>query len=202
MGTSVLIELHYLPSIAYTKAIAGNAVLFEAHEHFIKQTYRNRCRIAGANGVLDLIVPVKKKSAKVPVKELEIMYAEKWQHTHFMAVHSAYRSSPYYDYFEDDIHRLFFTQHKYLLDYNLMWLEWVVKTLKTTLNHSFTTEYTVQAGQGVNDLRNTISPKIETEFAHPHYTQVFEEKQGFISNLSILDWICNDLQGARSFYAS
>ncbi len=202
MGTPVLIELHYLPSIAYVKAIAGNTVFFEAHEHFIKQTYRNRCRIAGANGVQDLIVPVKKKSAKIPVKELEIMYAEKWQHIHFMAVHSAYRSSPYYDYFEDDIHRLFFTQHKNLLDYNLMWLEWVAKTLKTTLNHSFTIEYTVQAGEGVNDLRNTISPKIETGPVHPQYIQVFEEKQGFIPNLSILDWICNDLQGARSYYAS
>jgi hypothetical protein len=202
MGTPVLIELHYLPSIAYIKAIAGNAVLFEAHEHFTKQTYRNRCRIAGANGVLDLIVPVKKKSAKIPVKELEIMYAEKWQHTHHMAVHSAYRSSPYYDYFEDDIKRLFFTQHKYLLDYSLMWLEWVTKTLKITLNHSFTAEYTAQTGEGISDLRNTISPKIETGFVHPHYTQVFEEKQEFIPNLSILDWICNDLQGARSYYAS
>lgn len=202
MCQSILIELHYLPSVAYVNAIAGNAVLFEAHEHFIKQTYRNRCRIAGANGVQDLIVPVKKKSAKVPVKELEIMYAEKWQHTHFMAVHSAYRSSPYYDYFENDIQRLFFTQHKYLLDYNLMWLEWVLKTLKTTPNYSLTTEYSAQAGEVVSDLRNTISPKIETEFKHPHYTQVFEEKQGFISNLSILDWICNDLQGARSYYAS
>jgi hypothetical protein len=203
MGNPLLIELHYLPCIEYMQRIlVSDAVIFEAYEHLPKQTYRNRCRIIAANGVQDLIIPLKKKTAKIPAKDIEIMYTEKWQHTHFMAVHSAYKSSPYYDYFEADMKRMFFAQPKYLFDYNIMWLEWVTKTLKTSLNHSFTQEYKTEAESGIIDLRNTISPKVASDFIHPQYTQVFEAKHGFVPNLSIIDWIFNDLAGARSFYAS
>jgi hypothetical protein len=203
MGNPLLIELHYLPCIEFMHSIlASDAVIFEAYEHLLKQTYRNRCRIIAANGVQDLIIPLKKKSAKIPAKDIEIMYTEKWQHTHLMAVHSAYKSSPYYDYFEADMKRLFFAQPKYLFDYNILWLEWITKTLKTSLNHSFTQQYNAEAENRVLDVRNTISPKVATHFTHPNYMQVFEDKHGFVPNLSIIDWIFNDLTGARSYYAS
>lgn len=196
----VLIELHYLPCIEYIHTLnAYDKVLFEAQEHFVKQTWRNRCRIYGANGPQDLILPVKNKSAKIPAKDIEIAYEENWPHNHWMSVHSAYRSSPYYDYYEEEIKGLFFKKEKYLFDYNLLWLDWITRTLKISIDYFLTEEYKHTVEPGFTDLRNTISPKKQTGFIHPRYHQVFEEKHGFIPNLSVLDWIFNDLTGARKF---
>lgn len=204
MSTATLIaEMHYLPCINYMHLLAQHGtVQFEAQEHFIKQTYRNRCRIYGANGVQDLIIPALKKSAKIPVKDLQISYAENWQHTHFMAIHSAYKSSPYYDFFEDDIRALFTKKEKYLLDFNALLIEWLCKTLKIPFTANYTQEYVGQYATGYIDARNTISPKTEVIEQHPQYMQVFSAKHGYIPNLSVIDWVCNDLQGARIFYAS
>lgn len=199
--TQALIELHYLPTIPYVHTLAGaKKVWLEAHEHFVKQTWRNRTQIVGANGSIDLIIPLVKKSAKIPVTELEISYAEKWQLTHYRAINSAYKSSPYYDYFEEEIKNIFFSEKKYLIEYNLQWLDWVYKTLKISVNYSLTESYQFDVDSETMDLRNTISPKIPSTFTHPTYTQVFEEKHGFIPNLCILDWIFNDLPGARGYF--
>ncbi len=179
----------------------GN-VVFEAHEHFIKQTYRNRCTIYGANGTQDLIIPVQKKSAKVPIKELQVAYTENWQHTHFMAIHSAYKSSPYYDFFEDNMRALFAKKEKYLLDYNALFIEWIAKTLKLNLSTNYSESYLRHYDENTVDARNTISPKNENVVEHPKYLQVFEDKHGYMPNLSVIDWIFNDLQGARSYYNS
>lgn len=195
-----LIEMHYLPCIAYFKKISQHSsITVEAHEHFIKQTYRNRCSIYGANGKQDLIIPVKKKSAKIPIKDLEISYAENWQHTHFMAIHSAYKSSPYYDYFEDEIRVFYSAQEKYLIDFNQKLLEWCLNILKLNVSIQHTESYEVELSDEKIDLRNTISPKRGSDLEHPNYLQVFQEKHNFIPNLSIIDWIFNDLLGARSF---
>ncbi len=198
-----LIEIHYLPCIAYFKKISQfGSITIETHEHFIKQTYRNRCSIYGANGRQDLIIPVKKKSAKIPIKDLEISYAENWQHTHFMAIHSAYKSSPYYDYFEEEIKTFYSAQEKYLIDFNQKLLIWCLSTLKLNTSVQHTQNYEGVVADDIIDLRNIISPKEESDVDFPKYLQVFQEKYGFIENLSIIDWIFNDLQGARSFYAS
>lgn len=196
-----------MPCINYMQLIAQHGdVVFEAHEHFIKQTYRNRCTIYGANGAQDLIIPVLKKSAKIPVKDLQVAYAENWQHNHFMAIQSAYKSSPYYDFFEEDIKALFVKKEKYLLDYNILFIEWIAKTLKLNLQTRYSDSYVHQYDSNTNsntiDARNTISPKNETITEHPRYLQVFEEKHGYKPNLSVIDWIFNDLQGARSYYTS
>lgn len=198
-----IIEMHYLPCIAYIKEISKYcAVTIEAYEHFIKQTYRNRCSIYGANGKQDLIIPLVKKSAKIPIKDLQISYDMKWQHTHFMSIHSAYKSSPYYDFYEDDIRSLFSQNQKYLLDFNIKCLEWVLKTLKLPTTINLTEQY-VASDEVEHDLdfRNKIHPKKEIVVEHPKYLQVFEERHGFIENLSIIDWIFNDLQGARSYFS-
>jgi len=199
-NATLCIEMHYLPCINYVQLLAqhGN-VVFEAYEHFIKQTYRNRCTIYGANGVQDLIIPVLKKSAKIPVKDLQVAYTENWQHTHFMAIHSAYKSSPYYDFFEDDMRALFAKKEKYLLDYNILFMEWIAKTLKLNLQTRHSDSYVHQYDNNTIDARNTISPKNENVVEHPKYLQVFEEKHGYKPNLSVIDWIFNDLQGARSY---
>ena len=195
-----IIEMHYLPCIAYIKEISKySTVAIEAYEHFIKQTYRNRCSIYGANGKQDLIIPLVKKSAKIPVKDLQISYDMKWQHTHFMSIHSAYKSSPYYDFYEEEVRTLFSQNQKYLLDFNIKCLEWVLKTLKLPTTISLTEQYVVSDEVEHDlDFRNKIHPKKEIVVEHPKYLQVFEEKHSFKENLSIIDWIFNDLQGARS----
>jgi hypothetical protein len=198
-----LIEMHYLPCIAYIQQFNKyTGVVIETHEYFVKQTYRNRCSIYGANGKQDLIIPVKKKSAKIPIKDLEISYAEDWQHTHFMAIHSAYKSSPYYDYFEDEIRAFYTAKEKYLIDFNQKLLVWCLDTLKLNISIQHTQDYESAVVENIIDLRNTISPKKESNVELPKYLQVFQEKYGFMKNLSILDWVFNDLQGARSFYTS
>ena len=198
-----IIEMHYLPCIAYIKEISKYcAVTIEAYEHFIKQTYRNRCSIYGANGKQDLIIPLVKKSAKIPVKDLQISYDMKWQHTHFMSIHSAYKSSPYYDFYEEEVRALFSLKEKYLLDFNIKCLEWVLNVLKLPTTINLTEQYVVSDEVEHDlDLRNQIHPKKEIVVEHPKYLQVFEERHGFIENLSIIDWIFNDLQGARSYFS-
>lgn len=198
-----LIEMHYMPCIAYIKRLSEYPTLnIEAHEHFIKQTFRNRCSIYGANGKQDLIIPVVKKSAKIPIKDLEISYDINWRHTHFMAIHSAYKSSPYYDFYEDEIRALYQLKEKYLLDFNIKCLEWLLNVLKLSPLIGFTEDYipSNEIKDGL-DFRNQIHPKKEMSSNHPKYLQVFQEKHGFIENLSSLDLIFNDLQGARSYFS-
>ncbi len=197
-----LIEMHYLPCIAYIHQVSQYPnIIIEAHEHFIKQTYRNRCSIYGANGRQNLIIPVLKKSSKTPMKEVQISYEMNWQHTHFMAIHSAYKSSPYYDFYEEEIRALYSLKEKYLLDYTVRFFEWIMKVLKLDISISFTKEFAVANTHSI-DIKNKISPKKAMLIQHPQYPQVFEAKHGFIPHLSVLDWIFNDLQGARSYYAS
>lgn len=195
---TLLLSTAYFPPVQYISAIVRHpAVYIEQYENYGKQSYRNRCEILSANGVMPLSVPVKKNNRiKFLLKEAEIDYSTNWQKLHLRGLESAYRNSPFYDYYEEDFLFLFTRQEKFLLDLNNRILHTILQLLNIRKEILYTTDY-IRETEGYNDLRNTIHPKSsrrtgETpEFRALPYPQTFCEKFPFFPNLSILDLLFN-----------
>ena len=186
----MLASTAYFPPISFfAQAVKHGKLTLEAHEHFVKQTYRNRMRIVSANGVLDLIIPVvREQGSKTPIKNVGISHEESWHKQHWHAIVSAYNSTPFFDYYKDEFEFLFDGSITNLWDFNLA----IIKNVKRVLNLQFeifeTAEYEKYAE---NDFRSVISPKNKEQQEMPPYYQIFEEKHGFISDMSVLDLISN-----------
>ncbi|MBR3981617.1 MAG: WbqC family protein [Bacteroidales bacterium] len=189
----MILSTAYLPPIQYVALLCKNgATKMEQWEHYVKQSYRNRSRILSSNGPLDLIVPVEKsQGCKTLLKDVRLAYHDRWNAEHWNAIRSAYNSSPYFEYYVDDIERFFTQQFDFLIDYNTELLDCILNLLK--IPHTITySENFVPLHTENQDFRYTISPKVTTPDVHfPEYPQVFDYKFGFIPNLSILDLLCN-----------
>lgn len=159
-------------------------LIIESKEHFVKQTYRNRCVIAGANGPLNLIVPLKKRGERLPIDQVEISYDEDWKKLHLRSIESAYRSSPYYEFYEDEFIALFEEHHETLFDWNMACFNWINEILELELKVQVSERYEKEVA---NDFRLIISPKKESLLEMEEYYQVFSSRNGFLSDLSILD---------------
>ena len=118
---NIILQSVYAGNVNYYAAILKSEnVIVDINEHFLKQSYRNRCVIAGANGPLNLIVPVKRKTGRVKLKDVEIDYSENWQKIHWKSIESAYRTSPYFEFYEDRFKALYFSKEfKLLMNWNL-----------------------------------------------------------------------------------
>lgn len=189
---SPLIIPPYAGNIQYYSLFAHyKEVLIERYAHYVKQTYRNRCQILTANGVMNLTIPVEKVSGeKMLDKDVRISSTD-WQRVHWNAIESAYNNSPFFLYYEDDIRLMYEKRFDFLLDFNLQLQEILVSLLglqtefKLTENYIDSHEY---------DLREVLSPKYKGEllnFNSTPYYQVFKEKYGFVENLSIYDLLFN-----------
>lgn len=191
----LLLPIFYLPPISWFSIFIKkeNEIIFEQFEHFPKQTYRNRTNIYGANGKLSLIIPIHHNNKRV-LKDIEISYAEDWQKLHWKSIKTAYQSSPYFEYYEHQISKIFENKERFLIDFNLKTLEVVQNILKTEKQYSLNKEYL--ESPEILDYRNSISAKQEANTEMPEYYQTFSDKFGFIKNLSILDLVCN--QGPES----
>jgi hypothetical protein len=195
-GTILLSTAYFAPIQYYSKFQDSEIVYIEQFENFIKQTYRNRCVILGGNGPIQLIVPVVKgRGPKILIKDLQISYDTDWQRNHWRTIFSAYSSSPFFEYYKDDIHPFFETKHNFLLDFNLKIHETICELLEIENNTVLTSDFEKVPERTVN-LRKRISPKIKTQsdndFQTVQYTQVFSDKLGFVPNLSILDLLFNE----------
>ena len=193
---NIILSTAYFPNIRYfSKFLLSDIIYQEIHEHFPKQTYRNRCNILSANGVMPIVVPVLNgRSGKVKTKDIKISYIEKWQHQHFYAIMSAYRSSPFYDFYIDDIRALFDKRHKFLVDLNDEILSFLKKILNINTLIVNTNQFVSLNDQYFEDYRFSISPKnksLDSNFVCQEYIQVFSDRFDFIPNLSILDLIFN-----------
>lgn len=187
---NILLPLFYLPPVEWFSKLINcdQQVILEAHENFPKQTFRNRANIYGANGKLSLIIPVR-HTAKRLFKETEISYSENWQSLHYKSVKTAYQSSPYFEFYEDRLIKIFERKEKFLFDFNLHALQIIMDIMK--VEKSFTFTETFQKEVVMADLRDHFSTKKNAEYTYPEYYQVFSDKMGFLTNLSIIDLICN-----------
>lgn len=192
-----LLTTSYFPPIQYySKIVKDENVLIEKYENYGKQSFRNRCDIYGANGKLTLSVPVIKGAKfKILTRDIRIEYVEDWRKVHFKGIESAYRKSPFYEYYIDDIEPIFSKKHKYLLDLNNEILEVVNDILEINPSINMTEDY-IKDTEGIDDWREGIHPKKSRQkedksFVATPYTQVFSDKLGFEPNLSVLDLIFN-----------
>ncbi len=186
----ILLPAFYLPPVEWFAVFLNenHDVALEQFENFPKQTFRNRANIFGANGKLSLIIPIAHTGKRV-LKDIEISYAENWQNLHLKSIKTAYQSSPYFEYYEDRIEKIFSTRPKYLLDYNLHVLSVIQEILKTDKEYKLSEMY--EGRPSATDFRGLFSAKKDSENEFPEYFQVFSDRLGFIENLSIIDLICN-----------
>jgi hypothetical protein len=188
---TVLLSAHYFPCTAWFRNyLQHNQVIIEQHEHFLKQTYRNRTVILSANGPLALTIPVSKPHAKTQVQEMRIDYSDKWQHRHLEALRSAYNSSPYFLYYSHHIDAFFGQKYETLLELNVASIQLCLKLIKQQSKHQLSESY-VPAKDGLLDMRELIHPKRFLEAEYRSYLQVFTSKYPFTPNLSMLDILFN-----------
>jgi len=202
--TGILISTAYFAPIRYfSKLAAYPEIYIEQHENFIKQTYRNRTVILGANGPVSLIVPVEKgREQKIKIKDLRIAYDEEWQRNHWRTIFSAYNSSPFFEYYADDLEPFFRKKHIFLFDLNQQVAETILEILEIPTKFNLTEDFEKIPNNCLN-FREQISPKTHRTASDPHfnprpYTQVFHEKFGFVPDLSILDLLFNEGPSAQS----
>ncbi len=186
----VLLPVFYLPTISWFSVFLNpeKEIVFERFESFPKQTYRNRANIFGANGKLSLIIPIS-HNGKREYKDIEISYREDWQNLHWKSIKTAYQSSPYFEFYEDKLRKIFEIKEKNLLEFNLKALEIIIQVLKTEKAYSLNKEY-IKNPEEIS-FREKFSAKNPSEFEMEEYYQTFSDRLGFLKDLSILDLICN-----------
>lgn len=199
MSNSIILSANYLPPVSYFHAIqqSGGAIKIEQYEHFQKQTYRNRTKIGTANGILELFIPIMHgRKERVCMKEVRISADHDWQRLHWQSIQTAYRSSAYFEYYEEDFHAFYNKKFDFLFDYNMGQLELIMKSLKIKKSIELTDSY-VKEYEDDLDFRDVIHPKKISVYPNPTpYYQLFEDRQGFMPDLSIIDLIFN--QGPQS----
>jgi len=192
---NIVFPTSYFPPIEYFYQLYKYPIgTIDIFENYIKQSYRNRCIIFSANGKLPLSIPVIKTTGNhTKVKDIKIDYQQSWQRMHSRSIESAYNSSPFYLYYKDHLEHFFEKKHKFLIDLNFEILQVLFKLTKIHCEVKFSENY-FEPDDKIIDFRKNITPKIKQENSavFPEYTQVFSDKHGFISNLSILDLLFNE----------
>jgi hypothetical protein len=191
MPDVILLSTAYFPPVEYFSLIKKtDTVLIEQEENYVKQTYRNRCKLLASNGILALTVPVMKGApVKVPIKEIRIDFSKRWQQVHIRAITSSYSRSPYFQFYFEQIEKILMRNHKFLTELND---ELLFKCLELlNINKCVSHTYSFQpAGYTDQDFRYSISPKEISDYHCTPYIQVFGQG-GFVPGLSILDLIFN-----------
>ncbi|WP_432223039.1 WbqC family protein [Flavobacterium sp. TMP13] len=189
----------YFPSISHFAAIVqADTVTFEIEDNFQKQSNRNRTYIYSPNGIQLLNIPVKhSKDSRQKSKDIVIEPDFDWQKQHFKSLETAYRSSPFFEFFEDDIYPIFERKYTFLMDLNWEVFEIMCKCLRMKINYSTTSEYLKEVPDSI-DYRALANGK-KDDHKFESYTQVFADKHGFINNLSVLDLLFNEGKFAADY---
>jgi hypothetical protein len=191
MKQLLLSTTYFGPIQWYQKLYRAESVQIERWESFQKQTYRNRCIIATTNGPQALTVPIERQFTINCIKDIRISDHGNWRHLHWNALQSAYGESPFFDYYQDDIRPFFEQRWDYLFDFNEAIREKMCELLDIQPKVDYSKEFTVNY---MKDYRMVIRPKNpepDPDFTPKRYYQVYEQKHGFLPNLSILDLLFN-----------
>ncbi|MBW4891652.1 WbqC family protein [Mucilaginibacter sp. HMF5004] len=198
-----VLPMFYLPPVEYFIQLNKHKanILIEHEEHLVKQSYRNRAHIYSPDGLLPLTVPVVKGSkTHTKVKDVKISYDFKWQRLHWMSLQNCYRRSTYFEFYEDDYAPFYEKRFEYLFDFNEQLFNTILKQVKIKANLKFTEEY-MPAYPDMADLRASLDPKKPITTGQKPYFQLFEERCGFLENLSIVDLLFNHGPQAASYLA-
>ena len=177
-------------------------ILIDQNDFYIKQTYRNRCRINGANNIEDLIIPVKKNKQKpFLTHEVEIDYTQKWMNRHTRAIQSAYGKAPFFEYYADEILAIYNKKPRLLFDLNLELLTKCLEILELNITIELKDKIDKEDKTQLIDVKNLINPKKtiykDGSFISKNYFQVFGNN--FAPNLSIIDLIFCEGPQAREY---
>ena len=204
----ILLSTAYFPPIEWFIAlINADEAYLEQWEYYQKQSYRSRCNILSSNGSQTLSVPLKREgSHKLPIREIEIDYSLPWLIQHKRSITAAYNSSPFFEHYRDEIFEILDREERYLFDLNNKLIIKLLELIGCDVSIGFTDEYInrTNLSSEVVDFRDDIHPKKEhpifgIEIKEKPYYQVFNHKQGFVSNLSILDLLSNEGPNSISY---
>jgi hypothetical protein len=189
----IVSELQYLPPVSFFAALYKETYVYlDIYEMYRKMSFRNRCLIAGAQGVISLSVPLQEgRNQQLPMKEVRISMAEDWQARHFKSIRSAYNRSPFFEYYQDELLTIYQKPVSRLYQWNLGCLKWVMRKMQCNAEIRFTETAIPYLKEGVDDRRNQVLPKNYSKWNPVEYRQVFEERTGFFPNLSVLDLLFN-----------
>jgi len=191
-----ILPVAYLPSVAYLTHLLQEECVIDLHEHFVKRSERNRARILTAAGVMELTAHLKRANRpRTPVCDLRLDYSKRWQHQHETALRSAYKSSPYFDFYWDRLAPFYERRYEFLVDYDLELTAVLLKAMGMESRMPRLSERYVEALPGDCDLR----PKKNAGpvFAAAPYVQVFSDRQPFAANLSGVDLLFAEGPSAR-----
>jgi len=191
--SSILLPSCYCPPISFFYLLLQNKeAIICSNELFEKQTYRNRCEIVNANGLQNLSIPVNKVNGHLTkTSDIEISYAEDWQKNHWRSIESAYRRSPYFEYYENELEKILLTPFQFLHELNATLINYIQSKIglsvqiKNDCNHELSKEQKIIA-----------NPKFKNNFLSAHYFQTFSDKFEFFNNVSVLDLLF--LEGPNS----
>jgi hypothetical protein len=193
----ILLSSAYLPPVQYFAHLqSAEQVWIEQYDHYQKQTYRNRCVIAAPDGPLSLTVPIEKPNTqKAFMRDIRISDHGNWRHLHWNAIESAYNHTPFFEYYKDDFRPFYEKKFDFLVDYNEQLCQLVCQLIDIDTSFQRTESYIAEPLNTIIDLRDAIHPKKEVmdnaSFSAVPYYQVFQERLGFLPNLSIIDLLFN-----------
>ena len=194
---TVYLSSAYLPPVEYfSKLMHYDRIVIEQYDHYMKQTYRNRCIIAGPGEEIALTVPIiKPDDNKCPFKDIRISDHGNWRHLHWNAIESAYNSTPFFEYYKDDFRPFYEQKYEFLADFNEALCQLVCRLIDIDPSMERSSEY-LEKKEGIMDFRDEIHPKkdfrtADPEFVAEPYYQVFDARFGFRPNLSIIDLLFN-----------
>jgi hypothetical protein len=194
----VLLPIAYFPPISYFAYLVQNEITFEKHEHFVKQSLRNRCTIMGANGPLNLLVPRTKSEVRLTIEHAKIHDEEDWKTLHWRSLESAYRKSPYFEYYEDELLPFFKKDHTHHFQLGLESIQIIFQLLGIEFKHEFTTKYEAEFdGLDLRSVWNKQDYSLQNPIkSYPRYIQVFSDRHKFEPDVCMLDLLF--CQGPRA----